>query len=128
MTVSFYNFEMYKICERSRPLIFYSIYTFYIIGGTKLQYKFYVFYTIVTIVGCRNSPIMIKKCDTVYTVTNSNKLYQKEWFTCFCSYSTTNKQKKNFEILSGPCMTIFFFFSDQALDPGTGIPVKSIWD
>lgn len=37
------------------------------------------------------------------------------------------KKKKRFEILSGPCMTIFFFFSDQALDPGTGIPVKSIW-
>ena len=38
----------------------------------------------------------------------------------------TNKKKKKIEILSGPCMTIFFFFSDQALDPGTGIPVKSI--
>lgn len=39
-----------------------------------------------------------------------------------------NKQTKKifFEILSGPCMNIFFFFSDQALDPGTGIPVKFI--
>lgn len=37
------------------------------------------------------------------------------------------KKKKNWDFVR-PLHDYFFFFSDQALDPGTGIPVKSIWD